>query len=61
MLAEAALARGLHSFGASYLAENRPILAHTGSIKRFIEHGVAQAAVNIERDRLAAAEHDMNG
>jgi GNAT superfamily N-acetyltransferase len=55
MLGQAALERGIHSFGASYLAENRPIeamLTHSGgSIKHLIAHGVAEAAVDLDRER----------
>lgn len=53
LLAQAALERGIHSFGASYLAENRPIeamLAHSG-IKHLIAHGVAKADVDLDRER----------
>lgn len=55
LLAEAALERGVHSFGASYLAQNRPVeamLAHAGSgAKHLIAHGVAELAVAIDRER----------
>jgi RimJ/RimL family protein N-acetyltransferase len=53
LLGEAALERGIHSFGASYLAENRPVAAlleHTGS-KQLIEQGVAELTVNLDRER----------
>lgn len=52
LLAEAALERGFHSFGASYLAQNRPIeamLAHAGGgAKLLISHGVAELAVALD-------------
>jgi RimJ/RimL family protein N-acetyltransferase len=51
LLAEAALARGFHSFGASYLAQNRPVsamLAHAGGAKLLISHGVAELAVELD-------------
>jgi RimJ/RimL family protein N-acetyltransferase len=55
LLAEAALERGIHSFGASYLAQNRPVeamLARTGSgAKHLIAHGVAELAVALDRER----------
>lgn len=47
--------RGIHSFGASYLAQNRPVeamLAHAGSgAKHLIAHGVAELAVALDRER----------
>lgn len=56
LLAEAALERGVHSFGASYLAQNRPIeamLAHAGTgAKHLIAHGVAELAVALDRERV---------
>jgi GNAT superfamily N-acetyltransferase len=52
LLAEAALARGIHEFSASYLAENRPVealLAHVGSAgKQLIKQGIADVAVAFE-------------
>jgi GNAT superfamily N-acetyltransferase len=63
MLAEAALDRGIHSFGASYLAENRPIeamLAHIGpGVRHLIKHGIAELAVEVDRERVSAAEQDL--
>ncbi len=59
LLARAALERGVHSFGASYLAENRPIeamLAHSG-VSHLIAHGAAEAAVDLDR----AARRDRSG
>lgn len=58
MLAEAALERGFHSFGASYLAQNRPIaamLAHAGGAKLLISHGVAELAVDLDHERTIRA------
>jgi RimJ/RimL family protein N-acetyltransferase len=59
LLAEAAVDRGIHSFSALYLAENRPVatlLAHAGTATRqMIKHGVAERAVALDRERLAAA------
>jgi GNAT superfamily N-acetyltransferase len=52
LLAEAALARGIHEFSASYLAENRPVealLAHVGRAgKQLIKQGIAEVAVAFE-------------
>lgn len=65
MLAHAALERGVHSFGASYLAANRPIaamLAHSGrGIKQLIDHGVAQLAVDLDGGPPAARERRTTG
>lgn len=57
LLAQAALERGFHSFGASYLAQNRPVeamLTHarTGA-KQLVAHGVAELAVAIDRERAS--------
>jgi GNAT superfamily N-acetyltransferase len=55
LLAEAAIERGVHSFGASYLAQNRPVdamLAHAGTgAKHLIAHGVAELAVALDHER----------
>lgn len=52
VLAEAALERGVHSFGASYLAQNRPVeamLAHAGGgARHLVAHGVAELAVALD-------------
>lgn len=49
LLAEAALARGIHEFSASFLAENRPVeglLAHVGGAgKQLIKQGIAEVVV----------------
>ncbi|MPZ78978.1 MAG: GNAT family N-acetyltransferase [Actinophytocola sp.] len=59
LLAEAALERGFHSFGASYLAQNRPIeamLTHAGGgAKLLISHGVAELAVDLDHERTIRA------
>jgi RimJ/RimL family protein N-acetyltransferase len=50
-LAEAAVDRGIHSFGASYLAENRPVaalLAHAGAGKQLIEQGIAELSIALD-------------
>ena len=63
LLAEAALERGIHSFGASYLAQNRPVaamLAHAGAgARHLIAHGVAELAVALDRETLE--EHTTSG
>lgn len=65
MLAEAALERGIHSFGASYLAENRPIaalLAHAGpGVKQLIQHGITELAITLDRERVTAIHRDLSG
>jgi GNAT superfamily N-acetyltransferase len=52
LLAEAALARGIHEFSASFLAENRPVevlLAHVGGAgKQLIKQGIAEVVVAFE-------------
>ncbi|MGA5299564.1 GNAT family N-acetyltransferase [Nucisporomicrobium flavum] len=59
LLAEAALDRGIHTFSAYYLAENRPVAAlldHIGgSGRRTIREGFAEAAVALDRNRVQAA------
>lgn len=54
LLAEAALERGVHAFGASYLAQNRPVeamLAHTGSgARHLVAQGVAELAVALDEE-----------
>ncbi|HET9138137.1 GNAT family N-acetyltransferase [Actinophytocola sp.] len=63
LLAEAAMERGIHSFGASYLAGNRPIaalLAHAGpGAKQLIQHGTAELAVTLDREHVAALHRDL--
>jgi RimJ/RimL family protein N-acetyltransferase len=56
LLAEAALARGIHEFSAYYLAENRPVealLGHVGgSGKQLIRQGIAEFVIGFD-DLLA--------
>jgi RimJ/RimL family protein N-acetyltransferase len=60
LLAEAALARGIHEFSVFYLAENRPVaalLAHAaGTGKQMIRQGLADCMV-----ALAAAPQPPDG
>ncbi|HEY7596180.1 MAG TPA: GNAT family N-acetyltransferase [Actinophytocola sp.] len=62
MLGRAALERGVHSFGASYLAENRPISAmldhSAGGVTQLISHGVTEAAVDLEKRRAGRRERE---
>lgn len=57
LLAEAALARGIHTFQAAFLAENRPVaslLQHAGgNARQMIKHGVAECAVALDRQPTA--------
>ena len=59
ILAQAAVDRGVDTFTATYLAENRPITAlvnlagDTGT--RLIRQGIADVAVHLDRERIAAA------
>jgi RimJ/RimL family protein N-acetyltransferase len=59
LLAQAALDRGIHEFTASYLAVNRPVaalLALTGGAdQQLIEHGIGEAAVDLDREQVEAA------
>jgi len=59
MLAEAALDRGIHSFGASYLAGNRPVAALVrladGGGNPAVRRGVAEVAVELDREQITAA------
>jgi RimJ/RimL family protein N-acetyltransferase len=51
LLAEAALARGIHQFSAYYLAENRPVaalLAHAGAGRNLIRRGIAEQAIALD-------------
>ena len=62
MLARAAVDRGVGTFTASYLAENRPVTAlvnlagDTG--QRLIRQGIADVAVRLDRERTAADPDD---
>jgi len=60
LLADAAASRGIHTFTASYLAENRPIAAllrNAGGLStQWIEQGIAECSVALDRDHAAAAQ-----
>ena len=64
MLAEAALDRGIHTFSAYYLAQNRPVAALLGlagtSGRQIIKEGFAEAAVALDRPDVEAAIHDLD-
>jgi len=59
LLAEAAIARGIHEFSVFYLAENRPVaalLAHAGGAgKQMIRRGLADYVLALDRGEVAAA------
>ncbi|GID29832.1 GNAT family N-acetyltransferase [Paractinoplanes brasiliensis] len=63
MLAEAALDRGIRTFSALYLAENRPVTALLDLVgsgrKETIRQGFAEAAVALDSDDVAAAVHQL--
>jgi GNAT superfamily N-acetyltransferase len=61
LLAEAALDRGVHTFTATYLAENRPVasLLHSAGGHERIRTGIAECAVALDRDRLEAAVREF--
>jgi RimJ/RimL family protein N-acetyltransferase len=58
MLAEAALDRGIHTFSAYYLAQNRPVAALLrlagDAYGPEIKQGIAECAVALDRDTVAA-------
>jgi RimJ/RimL family protein N-acetyltransferase len=64
LLAQAALERGIDTFTATYLAENRPVTALVNLARdtgeRLIRQGIADIAVRLDRDRPSAAD-DGNG
>lgn len=64
LLAEAALDRGVHSFSATYLAENRPVAAMRelagGTGRHLIRQGIAEFAVALDREQVAAAVRELN-
>jgi RimJ/RimL family protein N-acetyltransferase len=64
LLAEAALERGVHSFGATYLAGNQPIAAIVelagGLGQGLIRQGVAEVAVALDEEKIAAAIHELD-
>lgn len=53
LLAEAALARGIRTFTASYLAENRPVAALVedagGLSRQIVKQGIAEFSVTLEQ------------
>ena len=59
LLAEAAASQGIHTFTASYLAENRPIAALLRNADKLstqrIEQGIAECSVALNRDHAGAA------
>ncbi|GIE54592.1 hypothetical protein Ani05nite_81260 [Amorphoplanes nipponensis] len=64
MLAQAALDRGVHTFSAYYLAENRPVSALLtfagGDGKQTISEGFADAAIALDQVRVDAAIRDLD-
>ena len=58
VLAKAAAERGVHTFSASYLAENRPVAALVedagGLIGQVIEQGIAEFSLTLDGSRPAA-------
>jgi GNAT superfamily N-acetyltransferase len=63
MLAEAALDRGIHTFSAYYLAENRPVAALLGLAggigKQMINQGIAEFAVALDPEDVTATIRKM--
>jgi GNAT superfamily N-acetyltransferase len=59
LLAEAAADRGIHTFMASYLAENRPVAAllrDAGELStQRIEQGIAECSVALDQDHAGVA------
>ncbi len=57
LLAEAALAHGIRTFTATYIAENRPVAAlvkDAGGLNgQVIRQGIAEFSIALERDRAA--------
>ena len=64
MLARAALDRGIHTFSAAYLAENRPVAAlralADGPGRQRIRQGIAEFAVALNRAQVTAAIRDLD-
>ena len=64
ILAQAALERHIHSFSASYLADNRPVAALLSlsdlTRPRVLGHGLAESEVELDRASVAAALRAMN-
>ncbi len=65
LLAEAALAHGIRTFTASYIAENRPVAAlvkEAGGLSgQVIRQGIAEFSIALERDRAAGQETSPPG
>jgi hypothetical protein len=59
LLAEAAIARGIDTFVATYIAGNRPVTALLDLVghidRRQISQGIAEIAVHLDRDRVTRA------
>lgn len=64
MLAQAALDRGIHTFSAYYLAQNRPVAALLGLAgdagQPQIKQGIAESAVALNRDSVTAAIREID-
>jgi RimJ/RimL family protein N-acetyltransferase len=64
MLAAAALDRGIHTFSAVYLAENRPVAALRalagGPGRSLITQSIAEFAVALNRAQVTAAIRDLD-
>ncbi len=63
MLAKAALDRGIHSFSAIYLAENRPVAALldlAAGGRQLISQGLAEFVVALDRDDVTAAVRELD-
>jgi GNAT superfamily N-acetyltransferase len=64
LLARAAVDRGIDTFTATYLAENRPVTALVNLAddagQRRIRQGIADVAVRLDRERIADRDKDKN-
>jgi RimJ/RimL family protein N-acetyltransferase len=64
LLAQAALDRGTQAFAATYLAENRPVVALSelagGTGRRLIRQGITELAVALDRERVTAAVRQLH-
>jgi RimJ/RimL family protein N-acetyltransferase len=64
MLAQAALERGIHTFSACYLAQNRPVAALlnlAGDTRQpEIKQGIAEAAIALDSDSIATAIREVD-
>jgi RimJ/RimL family protein N-acetyltransferase len=65
LLAKAAAERGIHTFSASYLAENRPVAALVedagGMGRQVIEQGIAEFSVALDGRRTATGPSGKSG